>query len=144
MIRKMTLREANCKVEELENDYNYYLNEKESLLSIVLPKSSDIRDEQVDGGKRINLLEKYAETEDIQKLDATLDYIFKKKENLLNWIENELKILNKYQKIEQEIVYYKEVDNRNLTWIEISVLVHYSVSQCKKIYSKYKKKRDIH
>ena len=47
----MTLKEANFQVEQLENEYEYYLNEKASLEGLVLPRSMDIKPEKVDGGK---------------------------------------------------------------------------------------------
>ena len=139
----MTLKEANKELERLENDYEYYLNEKEQLLSLVLPKATDIRLERVDGGNRSDRLLEYAEREDEKKINETLDYIHAKIENLSNWIENELKILGKYDEIEQLIVYYKEIEKRKYTWVEISQRVHYSVTQCRRIYRKNKKIRSI-
>ena len=47
----MTLKEANETLESLENEENYWLNQKEILLSMVLPKATDTTVEQVDGGK---------------------------------------------------------------------------------------------
>ncbi len=139
----MTLKEANKELEQLENDYEYYLREKEQLLSLVLPKSTDIRTERVDGGNRSDKLLEYVEKEDEKKINDTLDYIHAKIVNLNNWIENELKILGKYDEIEQLIVYYKEIEKKNHTWVEISQKVHYSVTQCRRIYRKYKKIREI-
>lgn len=139
----MTLKEANFQVEQLENQYEYYLNEKASLEGLVLPRSMDIKPEKVDGGKLEDNLSKYIELKDIKQIDEMLAYIHAKKQNLLTWIENELKILGKYDQVEQLVVYYKEIDTRKLSWIEISTLVHYSVSQCKRIYRRYKKLRDF-
>lgn len=139
----MTLKEANFQVEQLENEYEYYLNEKASLEGLVLPRSTDIRSEKVDGSKVEDKLAKYVELKDIKAIDETLSYIHAKKQNLLMWIENELKILGKYDQVEQLVVYYKEIDTRKVSWLEISTLVHYSVSQCKRIYRRYKKLRDF-
>lgn len=140
----MTLKEANYEVEKLENEYNYWLQEKEELELLVLPKSMDITSEKVCGGKRIDKMLQYIETEDILQINNTLDYIHKRKINLLNWIDNELKILGKYEKIEQLIVYYKEESPKKYTWQQIAYKVHYSVIQCKRIYARYKQKRNIH
>lgn len=139
----MTLKEANKKLEELENDYEYYLNEKEELLSLVLPKATNITSERVDGGTREDKMMKYVETDEEKRINDTLDYIDKKKQNLMRWIDNELRMLNKYEETEQLIVYYKEIVIKNYTWEQISQLVHYSVSQCKRIYKRYKKRRNI-
>ena len=48
----MTLKEANKKIEQLENEYEYWLKEKEKLLCLITPKSTDPMKEVVDGGKK--------------------------------------------------------------------------------------------
>lgn len=148
----MTLKEANKKLEELNNDYNYWLREKEQLLVLLGPRSTDIREEKVDGGKRVDRLYKYIELEDERKINATLDYIAKRKENLLKWINTELEILQKYGEVESAIIQLKEngiVRDKNtnkyreMTWEEIANQVHWSRSFCRNVYRNYKKKRDI-
>ena len=146
----MTLKEANEELEKLDNEYNYWLNEKERLSLLVTPKSMDIRPEMVEGGKRVDKLALYVESMDDKKINETLEYIQKKKQNLMNWLDNELSILKKYNEIEQLIVYYKENimitdkytnKRRNMTWEEISKEVHYSKDYCRKIYRNYKYKK---
>ena len=146
----MTLREANEELERLDNEYNYWLNEKERLSLLVTPKSMDIRPEMVEGGKRVDKLALYVELMDDKKINETLEYIQKKKQNLMNWLDNELSILKKYNEIEQLIVYYKENviitdkytnKRRNMTWEEIGKEVHYSKDYCRKIYRNYKYKK---
>ncbi len=145
----MTLKEANRKLEQFENDYNYWLNEKEKLLSLISPKATDIRQEVVDGGKREDRLLKYAELEDEKQINNTLDYIQSRKLNLIEWIENELKILMKYGEVESVIIQLKERGKlingvyMQLTWDEISAEVHWSKSFCRNVYRKYKHKRYI-
>lgn len=145
----MTLKEANRKLEQFENDYNYWLNEKEKLLSLISPKATDIRQEVVDGGKREDRLLKYAELEDEKQINNTLDYIQSRKLNLIEWIENELKILMKYGEVESVIIQLKEKGKlvngvyTPLTWDEISAEVHWSKSFCRNVYRKYKHKRYI-
>lgn len=146
----MTLKEANEELERLDNEYNYWLNEKERLSLLVSPKSMDIRPEMVEGGKRVDRLALYVESMDDKKINETLEYIQKKKQNLMNWLDNELSILKKYNEIEQLIVYYKENvmitdkytnKRRNMTWEEIGKEVHYSKDYCRKIYRNYKYKK---
>ena len=55
----MTLKEANCEVERLNNDLNKLLRDKELLEVITDPKSTDYTKVVVDGGKRSNVLEVY-------------------------------------------------------------------------------------
>ncbi len=148
----MNLKEANKELEKLENEYNYWLREKEQLLVLLGPRSTDIREEKVDGGKRVDRLYKYIELEDERKINATLDYIAKRKENLLKWINTELEILQKYGEVESAIIQLKEngiVRDKNtnkyreMTWEEIANQVHWSRSFCRNVYRNYKKKRDI-
>lgn len=148
----MTLKEANKKLEELENDYEYYLNEKEELLSLVLPKATNITSERVDGGTREDRLLKYVESEEEKRLNDTLDYIDRKKQNLMRWINEELRILNKYGELETLIIQLKENTSvkdkysnkyRELTWEEIGNKTGYNKDHCRKIYRLYKKKRNL-
>lgn len=145
----MTIKEANYELKKLDNEYNYWLNEKEQLKSLVYPKATDIRLEKVDGGKREDRLEKYVELLDDKKIDETLSYIQSRKENLLNWLENEMKIMLKYGEIEKIIIQLKEEGKlingryKSLTWDEISTEVHWSKSFCRNVYRKYKHKRYV-
>lgn len=145
----MTIKEANYELKKLDNEYNYWLNEKEQLKSLVYPKATDIRLEKVDGGKREDRLEKYVELLDDKKIDETLSYIQSRKENLLNWLENEMKIMLKYGEIERVIIQLKEEGKltngryKSLTWDEISTEVHWSKSFCRNVYRKYKHKRYV-
>jgi hypothetical protein len=59
------------------------------------------------------------------------------------YIEKELIRLGKYNEIEQLIVFYKEQTTTPYTWLEISQKVHYSITQCRRIYRKWKKQRDV-
>ncbi len=148
----MTLKEANYELKKLENDYNYYLNEKEQLQCLVYPKANDIQLEKVSGGKKEDRLLKYVNLLDLKKIDETLDYIFKKQQNLIKWVENELKIMLEYGKVESAIIELKETGfikdkntgkYRELTWEEIAAKVHWSKSFCRNVYRKYKKIRSI-
>ena len=85
----------------------------------------------------------YQILKEMNQLDFHIQIIQEKIKNRMDWIDNELKILKKYDKIEQLIIYYKEIDTKNYTWYQISSKVNYSMSQCKRIYSRYKKKRNV-
>lgn len=142
----MTLREANYEVERLTNDLNRLLKEKELLETMILPKGINLDKILVDGGQLSNIIEKYAELKELEKwknLDRRILESQERIKNYMDWIDNELRILKKYDKVEQLIVYYKEIDTKEYTWKSISQLVHYSEPQCRRIYKKYKKKREI-
>lgn len=139
----MSLKEANQELEKLESEYEYWLEQKEINLSLVLPSAVSIKDEIVSGGKKVDRILKYVELQDNKKIDETLEYIYQRKRNLENWIDRELKILNKYNEIEQLIVFYKEITTELLTWEQISRKVHYSKDYCRRIYRRYKNLRNI-
>lgn len=139
----MTIKEANNKLEKIDNDINYWLTEKEIELSKVLPKATDITQERVSGGTRVDKFMKYAEAMEVKQIDEKLDKLYAQKKNLEDYIEKELHRLNKYREVEQLIVYYKEQCIENYTWVQISQRVYYSPTQCRNIYRKWKKERDI-
>ena len=139
----MTIKEANNKLEKIDNDINYWLNEKEIELSKVLPKATDTTQERVSGGTRVDKFIKYAEALEVKQIDEKLDKLYAQKKNLEDYIEKELHRLNKYREVEQLIVYYKEQCIENYTWVQISQRVYYSPTQCRNIYRKWKKERDI-
>lgn len=136
----MTLLEAQEQLKKLDNEYKYWLNEKEIAQSILLPKSFDIKNEIVDGGKREDKMLKYIEILDEKQIDETLDYIFKKQQNLMNYIEEELKIIGQYNLIEKRIY---ELRQEKVHWWKIGNIVGLSDRQCRRIYSKMVKKRNI-
>lgn len=136
----MTLTEANRQLELLENQYNYWLGEKEIALSNVLPKATDIRAEVVDGGKREDKMFKYASIMDDKKIDETLEYITKKKANLMLFIDRELKILNKYDSTAKKIY---ELRDKKLEWWKIGKIVGLCEKQCRRIYKEITGKRYI-
>lgn len=142
----MTLKEANYEVERLNNELNKLLKDKELLECVVSPKSTDYTKVMVDGGKHSNTLELYILKQDLPRwkdLDSRIKKVQEQIKNNLDWIDEELRILKKYNEVEQLIVYYKEISLKKYTWHEISILVHYSIIQCKRIYSRYKQKRNI-
>ena len=114
----MTIKEANNKLEKIDNDIEYWLKEKEIELSNVLPKAVDITKERVAGGKREDRFFKYAEALEYKKIDDKLDKLYAQKRNIEDYIEEH-------------------------TWVNISQKVYMSVSQCKKIYKKFKDKRNV-
>lgn len=142
----MTLKEANYRIEKLNNELDKLLKDKELLEIITLPKSVDTNKIMVDGGKHNNLLELYVEKQDLPKwknLDKRIQFKQKQIKNLMNWVDRELKILSKYDKVERLIVYYKEECLKEYTWLQISNMpgIYLSDRQCQRIYKKYRRKR---
>lgn len=137
----MTIKEANNKLEKIDNDIEYYLNKKELEIAKIMPKATDTTKEIVNGGKRVDRYSKYVI--EIEEIDKELDILYADKKNLENYIEKELHRLGKYREVEQLIVYYKEQCLENYTWNQIAQRVYYSSAQCRNIYRKWKKERDV-
>ena len=145
----MTLLEAQEELKKLDNEYKYWLGEKEIALSIVLPKTTDIREEVVDGGKRIDKMLKYVELLESKQIDQTLDYIHKKQQNLMNYIENELKIIGQYSYIEKRIYdlrndpEYIRIHNKPMPFWIIGNQMGLSDRHIRRIYSRLVNKRNV-
>ena len=139
----MTIKEAKNKLERVDNQIEYWLKEKELELGNVLPQAVNTSTERVNGGKRVDKFAAYVVALEDKEIDLNLDKLYAKKRNLEDFIEKELRRLKKYREVEQLIVYYKEQCLENYTWEQISQKVFYSKAQCKKIYQKWKGKRDV-
>ena len=138
----MTIIEANKMLEKIDNDLEYWLNKKAIIIEdTIYPSSPDLSNVRVEGGKRTD---KYKHLDyAIDEIDPEIEKLYKEKRILEEYIEKELIRLGKYKEIEQLIIYYKEQCIENYTWLQISQRVHYSVTQCRRIYRKWKKQREI-
>lgn len=150
----MTLKEANFKLELIEIDLRRMLDEKEEIENELLPESVSYDLVKTNGGKRVDKYALHMEKITDKKYLDLIDKINKKereKRRLIKYVDETLKALNKYGKLEQEIVYYKETYSKTdkngkiivLTWREIANLVHCSPDHARKIYRRYIKRRDV-
>lgn len=146
----MNLIDAKKELQQLENEETYWLNEKENIKSLVMPKGINITPDKVNGGKREDRMLKYAELLDDKKIDETLDYIYKRKRNIMNYIEVELKIIGEYSNLEQKIYelrydqeYMKLHKGKKRPFRQIGNIVGYSDMQCIRILQKMLSKRNV-
>lgn len=146
----MNLIDAKMELQQLENEEQYWLNEKENLKSLVLPKSIEITPDKVNGGKREDRMLKYAELLDDKKIDETLEYIFRRKRNIMNYIEEELKIIGEYSLLERKIYdlrydqdFIKEHKGKKRPFRQIGKIVGYSDMQCIRILQKMLSRRNV-
>lgn len=138
----MTIIEVNKKIEKIDNEIDFWLTKKEIIInSTIYPNKSDLLNDRVDGGNRVDRY-KYLDYS-IDEIDPILDDLYKQKKTYEEYIEKELIRLKKYNEVEQLIVFYKEQTLEELTWLQISQRVHYSISQCRNIYRKWKRQRNI-
>ena len=142
-MEKLTLEDAAKEIDKLENDKTYWENRLEQITSLTMPKSTDIQNERVDGGKKIDKLLRYTEIKEELGIDDTLKYINDKIQALNEWVEGELKRLDKYGETEQKIVYLREHKKvrdkytnrvRPMTWHEIAKETHYSERSVRYFY----------
>lgn len=136
----MTIKEANKEIERIDNELDLFLTKKQKILdSTIYPRTP--LGERVEGGKRED---KYKQLDyAIDNIDPIINKLYEEKKMYEEYIEKELVRLGKYNDVEQLVVYYKEQTTTEYTWLEISKKVHYSVSQCRNIYRKWKKQRNI-
>jgi hypothetical protein len=137
----MTLKEANKEIERIDNELEFWLNKKAFILESTIYPSKPITGERVDGGKRED---KYKHLDyAIDEIDPEIEKLYKEKRIYEDYIEKELIRLGKYNEVEQLIIFYKEQTTTDYTWEQISQRVHYSITQCRRIYRKWKKQRSI-
>lgn len=136
----MTIIEANKELERIDNQLDLLLTKKQIIIeSTIYPKSGT--GERVQGGKKED---KYKHLDyAIDTIEPEIELLYKEKKVYEEFIEKELHRLGKYNEVEQLIIFYKEQTTENYTWEQISQRVHYSVTQCRRIYRKWKKQRGI-
>ena len=153
-ITNMTIGQINNEIEKLENKVTYYIAEKERVFNKTQPKATVYDGDRVMGGTtREDKFARYVEECDDPKykeLDFkiidTQSQIF----HLVSYMNKELKRMDKYNDVEKLIIYYKEEyipdkakKEKMPTWEEISKKVNYSKSQCRNIYRRHKKSRQV-
>lgn len=143
--KELTIKEANNRIDEIDNKLEYYLNKKELEFNKTQPKATNIKTDITTGGARTDKNIQYMII--CEQYDPIINSLQEEKQLLLDFVEKELKRINKYGDVEQQIIYYKEQYipryHDEVTWYFISRKVHASESTCKRIYKKYKKSRYI-
>lgn len=137
----MTILEANKEIERIDNELDLLLTKKQKIIDSTIYPSKPVSGERVDGGKRED---KYRYLDyAIDNIDPEIERLYEEKKMYEVYIEKELIRLGKYNEVEQLVVFYKEQTTTDYTWLEISQKVHYSVTQCRRIYKKWKGQREI-
>ena len=135
----MTICDAEKELKRKQNELEYWITKKEIALQSVQVHAIRYEDEKVDGGKRTDKY-KYLD-QSIDEIDPIIDILNKEIKNLEKFIDNELKIIGQYEPLKAKIIILREKEN--MTWDKIHEATHYSVRQCKRIYSEYLQKRYI-
>lgn len=135
----MSITQIKSKIEELNNNLDYLLEQKEQAFSMTQPKATQLKEISVIGGKRESIYDKYVIKN--EKLDPAIDFLQNQIKLLENYLNKELKRISKYDEWEQKVIYLREAGN---TWLYIACNTPFSVRTCQRIYSKYTKKRDVY
>lgn len=133
----MTIREANIKIKQIDNDIEAYETKKALEFAKTQPGAVKTDKEVVDGiqvvDKNINYVIQ------AEKIDRTLCLLAEEKERLEQWVERELKIIGEYDPLKAKIIKLRE--ETKLTWDKISEATGYSRRQCINIYKNFTEQR---
>lgn len=133
----MTLKEANIKIKQLDNDILYLDQKKELEFQKTQPGASKSDKEIVDGIQFIDKNINYVIA--AEEITRTISIKRKEKENLENWVNRELKTIGEYEPLKAKII--KLRDEKGYTWESIAEATNYSRIQCIRIYKEYSEER---
>lgn len=133
----MTIREANIKIKQLDNDIDSLERKKELEFLKTQPGAVKTDKEVVDGIQVIDKNFNYVVQKD--KITRELNIKLKEKENLEKWITRELRIIGEYEPLKAKIIKLRQ--ETGLTWDKISEATGYSRRQCIYIYKDYTEQR---
>lgn len=111
------------------------------LFNMTQPGSVDTTKEIVQGGKRVNVFDKYLTTKGKEALEKKRQDLQKVQDILVDWINSILSIMGEYEPLKKEIIELHE--ENGFTFKKISMTIPYSESHIKKIYYDFKNKKDI-
>lgn len=149
-MESLTLDSVAKEIDKLENDRLYWEQRLEQINSLTRPQSTDLKNERVDGGKKVDKLLQYTEIKEELGIEDTLKYIKDKLLALNEWVERELERLDRYGETEKKVVYLREHKRvrdrytyrmRNMTWNEIAKETHYSERAVRLFYEKATRNR---
>lgn len=123
----MLVKDANDRVEAIDSEIRYWLDIKE-----------------IKELNEANINELYDDYKDIfSDIDSKIDRLYEERNNLNDFIDGHLKKTSNYDDLLKEIIHYKEELIEDYTWAEIAEIVHFSDEYCRKLYSRFKKQRDV-
>lgn len=133
----MTIREANIKIKQLDNDIDSLERRKELEFLKTQPGAVKTDKEVVDGVQIVDKNINYVVKKD--EITRELNIKLKEKENLEKWVERELRIIGEYEPLKAKIIKLRQ--ETGLTWDKISEATGYSRRQCIYIYKDYTEQR---
>lgn len=138
-LEKMTIRDINNKIFNLENQLAYWQDAKFRAFDKTQPQSFDLTKSKIGGGEITNKNDIYLIT--CETADGHIILIKEEIYRLSKYVENELKRMGEYEPLMRTIIELREIEK--LPWFKISEKTNYSERQCRRIYKKYKKKMSL-
>jgi len=132
----VNIYQAKKEISFLENELEYFKNEREQLSTLVSVKSSRFDSIRVDGGIKEDKLLEYMRQLEESGIDNKIQFISNRINMLENYIEKELEILEQYEPLAKRIIELR--DKYNMKWEDVANSVNYSRRQCIRIYNKVK------
>lgn len=138
-IDNMSIKDISNQIRKLENELEYYVNQKSVAFQNTQPNCADPNKVNVQGGHKSNMMDDYVIS--IEKLDNKIRCTKTQIKFLTNYINKELKRIDEYEPLKAKIVKLREENKR---WCDVSRITMYSVSSCRRIFYDYghKKKED--
>lgn len=144
-ISSMTINQMNNEIKRLNNELDYYLNEKQRIFDKTQPKAGNMSGERVQGGTtREDRFANYViecDSEEYQQIETKIDDTQNKIFNLTRLVERELRRIGEYDPLMKKIVELRETTK--LSWDKIGEATGYCGKQCWRIYKKYKEQRNV-
>lgn len=137
-IESMSITDIKSKIEELQNKLDFFLQKKEQAFLLTQPKTNKLKEVSVEGGKRVNLYDKYVMTS--EELDPVIDFLQDEMKLLEDFLNKELERIDKYDEWEQKVIYLRE---EGKTWLYIACNTPFSIRTCQRIYRRYTNKRSV-
>lgn len=132
----MTIKEANIKVKQLDNDIESLERKKELEFLRTQPGAVKTDKEIVDGIQVVDKNFNYVVKKD--EITRELNIKLKEKEDLEHWIERELRIIGEYEPLKAKIIQLRE---NGKTYDEIAEATGYCRRQVIRIYKQYSEQR---
>lgn len=135
------LSDARKLSKKIDADIKRVKDTLDLLFNTTQPGSVDTTKEIVQGGKRINVFDKYLGSQSKETLEKKLTDLQKVQDILVDWIDGILAIMDEYEPLKKKIILLHE--DYNMPFERITTIVDYSISHVKRIYYDYKNKKDI-
>lgn len=132
----MTIKEANIKIKQLDNDIDHLIEKKELEFMKTQPGATKTDKEVVDGVQMVDKNFNYVVKSD--EITRELNIKITEKENLEHWVERELRIIGEYEPLKAKIIKLRESGK---TYDEIAEATGYCRRQVIRIYKQYSEQR---